>query len=407
VTGVNLDANTESVSAAIDTGLLAGAVTLVWQDGAVRQVNTLGHRDVEAKLPMERDTVFRIASMSKPITVAAAMTLVDEGRLALTDPIANWIPELANPRVMTSIDGPLDRSVPARRPITVEDLMTHRGGLAYGFTVPPPLGKAYNKLQSLQDPDRWLAELGQLPLAHQPGDALTYSQSTDVLGFLLSRVEGKPLPDVLAERIFKPLNMVDTGFAVTHSGRRRAATMYQLAADGDALRLQPGKMGPPQVMPPTFCAGGGGLWSTVDDYLTFARMLLAGGEVDGVRVLSEESARAMRTDRLTAEQKSQNFLGAPFWIGRGFGLNLSLVTDEAKATPFFGPGGPGTFSWPGAFGTWWQADPNANLILIYLIQNQPELSVDAAAAVAGNASQAKLRSARPKFAKRTYQALGL
>ena len=160
MTGVNLDANTESVSAAIDTGLLAGAVTLVWQDGAVRQVNTLGHRDVEAKLPMERDTVFRIASMSKPITVAAAMTLVDEGRLALTDPIANWIPELANPRVMTSIDGPLDRSVPARRPITVEDLMTHRGGLAYGFTVPPPLGKAYNKLQSLQDPDRWLAELG-------------------------------------------------------------------------------------------------------------------------------------------------------------------------------------------------------------------------------------------------------
>ena len=141
--------------------------------------------------------------------------------------------------------------------------------------------------------------------------------------------------------------------------------------------------------------------------LALGLMLLAGGEVDGVRVLSEESVQSMRTDRLTPEQKSQNFLGAPFWIGRGFGLNLSLVTDEAKATPFFGPGGPGTFSWPGAFGTWWQADPNANLILIYLIQNQPELSVDAAAAVAGNASQAKLRSARPKFVKRTYQALGL
>ena len=407
LTRVNLDANTESVSAAIDAGLLAGAVTLVWQDGAVRQVNTLGHRDVDAGLPMERDTVFRIASMSKPITVAAAMTLVDEGRLNLSDPIEQWIPELANPRVMTSLTGSLDATMPARRAITVDDLMTHRGGLAYGFSVPQPLSRAYHKLQSLQDPDRWLGELGRLPLAHQPGDQLTYSQSTDVLGFVLSRIEGKPVSDVLAERIFGPLGMVDTGFAVTHSGRRRAATMYQLTSSGDSVTLAPGKMGPPQVVAPTFCAGGGGLWSTADDYLTFARMLLGDGEVDGIRVLSKESARLMRTDRLTAEQRAQQFLGAPFWIGRGFGLNLSVVTDEAKSRPFYGPGGVGTFSWPGAFGTWWQADPSANLIVIYLIQNQPELGVDAAAAVAGNTSLAKLRSAQPKFVKRTYQALGL
>jgi len=407
VAEVNLDANTESVSAAIDAGLLAGAVTLVWQDGEVLQVNELGYRDVESGLPMQRDTVFRIASMSKPVTVAAAMTLVDEGRLNLNDPIAQWVPELANPRVMTSLTGSLEASVPARRPITIDDLMTHRSGLAYGFSVPQPLSRAYIKLQTLQDPDRWLAELGQLPLAHQPGEQLTYSQSTDVLGFILSRIEGKPLSEVLAERIFGPLGMVDTGFAVTPSGRRRAATMYQLSPTGDTVTLQPGKMGPPQVVPPTFCAGGGGLWSTADDYLTFARMLLDHGQVDGVRVLSERSARLMRTDRLTAEQRSQQFLGAPFWIGRGFGLNLSVVTDEAKARPFYGPGGVGTFSWPGAFGTWWQADPQANLIVIYLIQNQPELNVDAAAAVAGNTSLAKLRSAQPKFVKRTYQALGL
>lgn len=407
VAQVNLDANTDSVSAAIDAGLLAGAVTLVWQDGKVLQVNELGHRDVDSALPMQRDTVFRIASMSKPVTIAAAMSLVDEGRLNLTDPIAQWVPELANPRVMTSLTGSLEASVPARRPITIDDLMTHRSGLAYGFSVPPPLSRAYLKLQSLQDPDRWLAELGQLPLAHQPGDQLTYSQSTDVLGFILARIEGKPLSEVLAERIFGPLGMVDTGFAVTQSGRRRAATMYQLSPSGDTVTLQPGKMGPPQVVAPTFCAGGGGLWSTADDYLMFARMLLDHGEVDGVRVLSERSARLMRTDRLTAEQKSQQFLGAPFWIGRGFGLNLSVVTDEAKSTPFYGPGGVGTFSWPGAFGTWWQADPQANLIVIYLIQNQPELNADAAAAVAGNTSLAKLRSAQPKFVKRTYQALGL
>ncbi|MGB8404348.1 MAG: serine hydrolase domain-containing protein [Mycobacterium sp.] len=404
---MNLDANTESVNAAIDAGLLAGAVTLVWQNGQVLQASALGHRDVDARLPMERDTVFRIASMSKPITVAAAMTLVDEGRLALTDPIAQWVPELANPRVMTSLTGSLEQTVAVRRPITIDDLMTHRSGLAYGFSVPPPLSRAYTKIQTLQDPDRWLAALGELPLAHQPGEQLTYSQSTDVLGFILSRIEGKPLPEVLAERIFGPLGMVDTGFAVTASGRRRAATMYQLVPAGDGVTLQPGSLGPPQVVLPTFSAGGGGLWSTVDDYLTFARMLLDDGEVDGVRVLSKESARVMRTDRLTAEQKSQQFLGAPFWIGRGFGLNLSVVTDDAKSRPFYGPGGIGTFSWPGAYGTWWQADPSANLIVIYLIQNQPELNVDAAAAVAGNTSLAKLRSAQPKFVKRTYQALGL
>ncbi|MEZ0049688.1 CubicO group peptidase (beta-lactamase class C family) [Mycobacterium sp. MAA66] len=407
VAEVNLDANTESVNAAIDAGLLAGAVTLVWQDGQVLQAGALGHRDVDARLPMERDTVFRIASMSKPITVAAAMTLVDEGRLALSDPISQWVPELANPRVMTSLTGSLEQTVPVRRPITIDDLMTHRSGLAYGFSVPPPLSRAYTKIQTLQDPDRWLAALGELPLAHQPGEQLTYSQSTDVLGFILSRIEGKPLPEVLAERIFGPLGMVDTGFAVTASGRRRAATMYQLVPAGDGVTLQPGSLGPPQVVLPTFSAGGGGLWSTADDYLAFARMLLGDGEVDGIRVLSKESARVMRTDRLTAEQKSQQFLGAPFWIGRGFGLNLSVVTDDAKSRPFYGPGGIGTFSWPGAYGTWWQADPSANLIVIYLIQNQPELNVDAAAAVAGNTSLAKLRSAQPKFVKRTYQALGL
>ena len=135
-------------------------------------------------------------------------------------------------------------------------------------------------------------------------------------------------------------------------------------------------------------------------------MLLAGGAVDGVRVLSEESVRLMRTDRLTDEQKRYPFLGAPFWVGRGFGLNLSVVTDPAKSRQLFGPGGLGTFSWPGAYGTWWQADPTADLILIYLIQNHPDLTVDAAA-IAGNTSLAKLQSAQPKFVRRTYQALDI
>jgi CubicO group peptidase (beta-lactamase class C family) len=149
------------------------------------------------------------------------------------------------------------------------------------------------------------------------------------------------------------------------------------------------------------------LWSTADDYLRFVRMLLGDGTVDGVRVLSAESVRLMRTDRLTEEQKRHNFLGSPYWVGRGFGLNLSVVTDPAKSTPLFGPGGVGTFSWPGAYGTWWQADPSADLILLYLIQYCPDLTVNAAAAVAGNPGLAKLRTAQPKFVRHTYRALGL
>lgn len=400
---MNLDGNQASIREAIDAGLLAGAVTMVWHAGKVVQVNALGNRDVEARLPMQRDTVFRIASMTKPVTVAAAMALVEDGKVALTDPVTKWLPELSNMRVLREPRGPLDRTEPARRPITIDDLMTHRSGLAYVFSVLGPLASAYGRLSLRQDQDRWLSEVAKLPLAHQPGDRLTYSHSTDVLGIALSRIEGKPLAQVLAERIFEPLGMTDTGFSVDAAGRRRAATMYKLTADNT---LTHDVMGPPPITDPPFCTGGAGLFSTADDYLKFARMLLSGGTVDGVRVLSEESVRVMRTDRLTAEQKQYPFLGAPFWVGRGFGLNLSVVTDPAKSRQLFGPGGLGTFSWPGAYGTWWQADPSADLILIYLIQNHPDMSVDAAA-ISGNTSLAKLQSAQPKFVRRTYQALDI
>jgi CubicO group peptidase (beta-lactamase class C family) len=401
---VNLDRNKASVVDAIDAGLLAGAVTLVWHAGEVRQVNELGYRDVDAQLPMQRDTIFRIASMTKPVTVAAAMSLIEEGKLSLTDRVATWLPELADMRVLTQPRGPLDRTVPAQRHITIDDLMTHRSGLAYMFSVLGPLADAYRKLPTRQDQDKWLAELAALPLVHQPGERLTYSHATDVLGIALSRIEGKPLSDVLSERILGPLGMSDTGFSVGAAGRRRAATMYQLDKDNT---LRHDVMGPAPIVDPPFCTGGAGLWSTADDYLRFARMLLAGGTLDGVRVLSEESVSLMRTDRLTDEQKRHDFLGAPFWIGRGFGLNLSVVTDSAKSRQLFGPGGLGTFSWPGAYGTWWQADPSADVILIYLIQNLPNLTADAAAAVAGNTSLAKLQSAQPKFVRNTYQGLGI
>jgi len=394
----NLDGNQASIREAVEAGLLSGAVTLVWQNGEVSQHNAIGYRDVQARLPMRRDTIFRIASMSKPITTAAALTLLEEGKLALGDPVTRWLPELADMRVLDDPEGPLDRTVPAQRPITIEDLMTHRSGLAYAFSVTGPISRAYLRLPVRQNADTWLAGLAELPLLHQPGDRLTYSHATEVLGIILSRIEGKALYEVLSERIFEPLGMTDTGFFVSPDARGRAATMYTLDEDS---RLRHDVMGPPRISPPEFCQGGGGLWSTAEDYLRFVTMLLGGGSP----VLSPDSVRLMRTDRLTAEQKRIPFLGSPYWVGRGFGLGLSVVTDPAKSTPLFGPGGLGTFSWPGAYGTWWQADPTRDLILIYLVQNHPTLSADAAVAVAGNASQAKLMTALPRFVRRTYKAL--
>jgi CubicO group peptidase (beta-lactamase class C family) len=401
---VNLDGNQAAIREVCEAGLLAGAVTVVWQRGEVLQLNQIGYRDIDAGLPMTRDTLFRIASMSKPVTVAAVMSLVDEGKLALKDPILRWAPELADVQVLDDPHGPLDRTHPARRAILLEDLLTHTSGLAYAFSVAGPISKAYMRLPFNQGPDVWLSELAKLPLVHQPGERVTYSHSIELLGIIAARVEDKPFHQVLDERVLGLTGMPDTGFFVSVEARRRAATMYSLTEEHV---LQHGVMGPPHITPPSFCNAGGGLWSTADDYLRFVRMLLDDGSVDGVRVLSPESARLMKTDRLTDEQKRHNFLGAPYWVGRGFGLNLSVVTDPAKSAPLFGPGGLGTFSWPGAYGTWWQADPTADLVLLYLIQNLPDLTVDAATAVAGNTSLAKLRTAQPKFVRHSYRALGL
>ena len=167
---MKLDGNQTSIQEAIDAGLLAGAVTLVCRAGEVLQVNELGYRDVDAGQPMERDTIFRVASMTKPVTVAAAMSLVEEGKLSLADPVAAWLPELADMQVLIDPRGPLDKTTPARRQITIDDLMTHRSGLAYTFSVLGPLSKAYGRMSFRQDQDRWLAELATLPLVHQPGD---------------------------------------------------------------------------------------------------------------------------------------------------------------------------------------------------------------------------------------------
>ncbi|MBA3811913.1 MAG: beta-lactamase family protein [Caulobacteraceae bacterium] len=391
-----------ALEAAIESGDLSGAVTLVWREGEIAQLETIGRRNVETGAPMTRDTLFRIASMTKPVTSAAALMLMEEGKLALGDPITKWAPEFADMRVLKSAGGPLEETCPALREITIEDLLTHRAGLAYGFTSVGPIAKAHDDV--LGDvmnvritADAWMKALGGLPLSYPPGERFHYSHATDVLGFLLGRIEGKDIRDVLMERIFAPLGMVDTDFFFPPAKRDRAAVVYRLNEETGVLA--------PLVFdrhdePPAFCGGGGGLVSTADDYLKFARMLLKGGELDGTRLLEPETVALMRTNRLTDTQREVTFLGIPFWLGQGFGLGVSMITDPEKQA-WMGAGSRGAFGWPGAFGTWWQADPEEDMIILYLIQNSvplgPELAV-------GQRMEGRL--ALPMFQKAVYAALG-
>jgi CubicO group peptidase (beta-lactamase class C family) len=388
----------------VDGGALSGVVTLTWQGGEIRQVHTLGHRDLERQAPMERDTLFRIASMTKPITTAAALMMMEDGKLKLDDPITRFAPEFADMRVLKDAEGPLEAHEPAARAITIEDLMTHRSGLAYAFTSRGPIAEAHEEalgspLDSNMAPDAWMAALAKLPLSYQPGERLHYSHATEVLGFIIARIAGKTLGEVLQDRIFGPLGMVDTAFHVPPAKRDRAALLYRF--DETAGRLAPVPM-PHYDEAPAYQAGGGGLWSTVDDYLKFARLLLGEGEVDGVRLLKAETVRDMRTNRLTPEQREVPFLGLPMWAGMGFGLGLSVVDDPEKNA--MGVGSPGSFGWPGAFGTWWQADPVKDLILIYMIQHSIPLNPDAGAQIAAGQGVAG-RMALPMFQRATYDAL--
>jgi CubicO group peptidase (beta-lactamase class C family) len=389
----------------VDSGVLSGAVTLLWRNGQIADVTTVGEADIAAGRPMARDTIFRIASMTKPITSLAALMLMEEGKLRLDDPITKWAPEFADMKVLKDAQGPLDNVEPAGRDITVEDLLTHRGGLAYGFTSIGPI--AYAHQEALGDvlanplaPDAWMAALGSLPLSYQPGERFHYSHATDVLGFLVGRIEGKPFRDVLFEKIFNPLGMVDTDFYVPPEKRDRGAVVYKLEEN---MSLTPTPFRTHDV-PPAFCGGGGGLVSTADDYLTFARMLLGQGEVDGVRLVKPETVAMMTANRLTDAQRAITFMGMPFWTGQGFGLGLSVVTD-AQAQAWMGPATNGAFGWPGAFGTWWRADPAENMIMIYLIQNSMPLEPESASQLATGQRMAA-QAALPMFQTLTYQALG-
>jgi CubicO group peptidase (beta-lactamase class C family) len=401
-----LKAIAPALKGVVDGGFLSGAVTLVFRDGAVRDVATVGLRDIENGLPMTRDTLFRIASMTKPVTSVLALMLMQEGKIALDEEIARWAPEFAEMRVLQDPEGPLEATTPAKRGITFEDLLTHRAGLAYGFTSQGPIAHAHeaalgSPLDVALEPDAWMKALAGLPLSFQPGERFHYSHATDVLGFVLGRVEKRPFRELLIERVLGPLGMTDTDFWIPPEKAQRAAKVYRLKED--PVRLEPARFAPYKA-PPAFCGGGGGLVSSADDYLTFARMLLNRGEVDGVRLLTPESVELLVTNRLTDAQREIPFMGLPFWAGQGFGLGVSVITDAEKQA-WMGAGVNGAYGWPGAFGTWWRADPAENLILLYLVQNAMPLEPGSAGQLA-TGQRLAAAAALPMFQNIVYAALG-
>jgi len=371
----------DAILPGIEAGEFAGAAALVWRTGSVRQIVTAGRRDLASGAPVERDTIFRIASLTKPITTVAALTLLDEGRFALDEPITECAPELSRMRVLRDPDGPLDQTEEATRPITFRDLLTHRSGLTYGDFHRGPIGRAHTEsvgatIDNLLTPDAWIARLSTLPLIDHPGAGFHYGHSTDLLGFLIARLDGAPLGAVLDRRVLTPLGMCDTGFAVPLHKRGRCAGLCGFDDEGrlTALTTAPGRQTlteRPDDM--TFESGGQGLWSTVDDYLAFARMLI-GDAGTGAELLRPETRALMTSNQLTLEQRrTARMFGQPLFTGHGYGMGVAVVMEPEKADPLRCRGGVGTIGWPGAYGGWWQADPNDGSILIFLAHSMVEL----------------------------------
>jgi CubicO group peptidase (beta-lactamase class C family) len=355
-------------------GAAPGAVALVARGDRV-EVEAVGSVDVDGTAPVARESIFRIASISKPITAAAAVMLVEDGRIALDDPVSTWLPELASPRVVRTPDSPVDDVVPAERPITLADLLTFRAG--YGFPADfslPAVGLLFSELkqgppqpQQVAAPDEWMAALSGIPLLHQPGAAWLYNTCSDILGVLVARVSGQPFDEFLAERIFAPLGMVDTGFEVPADKRDRFTSYYRAAPSGGLELVDPPDGQWSSV--PVFPSGAGGLVSTVDDWHAFGRMLLG----DGPALLSPASVARMTTDQLTPAQRDA---GRLFLEGQGWGFGGSV--DVGAVDPW---NVPGRYGWIGGTGTAAHVTPSTGAVTILLTQLE----------LAGPASPAPMR----------------
>jgi CubicO group peptidase (beta-lactamase class C family) len=332
------------LQSAVDNGSVPGAVALVARGDAV-EVAAAGTADLGGATPMARDSIFRIASLTKSVTSALALLLIEQGRIGHDDPIATWLPELAHPKVVRTPDAPLDDVVPVRRPITVADLLTSRAGWGFpdDFTW-PAIGALFDRgsqqhgrdPQLVPAPDQWLKNLAEVPLAFQPGERWLYNTSSDILGALMARATDTPLPELMAELVFEPLGMTDTGFAVPAEQIARFTSGYAPGEHG--LDLVDPREGQWSTLP-AFPSGAGGLVSTVDDYHAFARTLLPGA----TGLLSERSVREMTTDHLTAEQRAASRL---FLEGQGWGSGGSV--DIAPIEPW---NVVGRYGWTGGTGT--------------------------------------------------------
>jgi CubicO group peptidase (beta-lactamase class C family) len=344
-----------------------GLVALVDRAGQT-EVIAAGTKSVGGP-PMARDTLFRIASMTKLVTATAVMMLVEDGRLRLDEPVDRLLPELANRRVLRRPDGPLDDTVPASRPITVEDLLTFRCGWGLLFAPPTtPILKAVADLGIVGfgppdptmpfTPDQWIAKLGTLPLMAQPGEAWRYTTGSDIQGVLIARATGQSLPAVFEERILGPLGMKDTAFHVPAAKRGRLCASYLPA--GAALTLVDDPAHTQHAEPPKFPEGDAGLISCADDLLAFSHMLLGGGAARGKRLLSDASVKAMTRNHVTPAQVQAG--GGQLILGsaRGWGYGMSVVQAETDGLQ------PGAFGWSGGRGTSWYMDPAKGLTTIFL-----------------------------------------
>lgn len=372
-----LDRLHEAMAARVAKGELPGMVTLVARDEDVH-VDSIGVKAFGGNEPMRRDTIFRITSMTKPILALATMMLVEEGALALDEPVDRLLPELAERRVLKRIDGPLDETVPVRRPITIDDLLTFRMG--HGLIVEPtfdppyPIVNAARELQLVMgppeprtphDPDEWIKRFGTLPLMYQPGERWQYNTGSLVLGVLVARASRQPLAEFFRTRIFEPLGMKDTGFKVTAEQSRRLPSHYQTNFQTGKLEEQTVSAPSVWTAPPAFPSGAAGLVSTIDDYLAFARLLLNEGVHENRRLLSQRSVRLMTTNHLTPEQMAT---GGPILGGQGWGYGMAVITAPDEVSPE-----PGRYGWNGGYGTFWFNDPTGRLVAIAMTQTSDVL----------------------------------
>lgn len=350
----------------VDSGFVPGVVAVLARHGDVHLEATgyLAFDGPGSKTPMAADTICRIASMTKPIVAACAMTLVEDCTLRLDDPVDDLLPELANMTVLADPNGPLHDTVAAERPINLRDLLTYTLGTGVVLAEPGtvPIADALNALGQ-RSHDEWLRQLGSLPLVHQPGERWMYHTAADVTGVLIARATGMSFGDALRERICDPLGMRDTAFSVGGESIGRLATAYERdnAVTGKPV-VEDGPDGQ-WSRPPAFEGGGGGLVSTANDYLAFATALLTGGTLRGERVLSRPAVTLMTSDQLTRAQKAVSGFWPGYFATMGWGFGVSVRTRRTQLGPSVG-----SYGWPGFYGTAWYNDPAEHMTTIFMMQ---------------------------------------